>query len=315
MKQLYILVALACMPFAAFSQDEEYTAEDSMAIMDHLIDSLESTLSYQTGTIKYQSYVGATLNVPKGFRYLGEEDAKRVVTELWGNPPSSADGVLGMLIPENMRVMDDDTWVFLVEYDGMGYVKDDDAADIDYDELLTEMKKDQVEGNKERESLGLGTVELIGWASKPYYDKQNHVLHWAKELNFNGAEMNTLNYNIRVLGRKGVIVLNAISNMDKLGVVKENIPLMLNAVKFDEGSKYENFDSSTDKVAAWTVGGLVAGKVLAKVGFWALLLKFGKFIIAGLIGLGALIWKLVSRKKQKKTQEQKNQAQPPATTL
>jgi len=48
--------------------------------------------------------------------------------------------------------------------------------------------------------------------------------------------------------------------------------------------KYEDFDSSVDEVAAWTIGGLVAGKVLAKVGFFAIFLKFGKIIVLSLLG-------------------------------
>jgi uncharacterized membrane-anchored protein len=36
-------------------------------------------------------------------------------------------------------------------------------------------------------------------------------MYWAKEINFGGDSENTLNYNIRVLGRKGVLLLNFIA--------------------------------------------------------------------------------------------------------
>lgn len=63
--------------------------------------------------------------------------------------------------------------------------------------------------------------------------------------------------------------------------------------EFNSGRRYEDFDSSIDEVAAYEVGGLVAGKVAAKTGLLAaaalLLKKVGIFI---LIGLGALARKM-----------------------
>ncbi len=46
------------------------------------------------------------------------------------------------------------------------------------------------------------------------------------------------------------------------------------------------------------IKGLIAGKVLAKVGFFALLLKFSKFIIIGLIAAAGAAWKFLFKKKE-----------------
>jgi hypothetical protein len=54
-------------------------------------------------------------------------------------------------------------------------------------------------------------VHLIGWGALPYYEKNQHTLHWAKLLRFGDGLSETLNYNVRVLGRKGVLVFNAIA--------------------------------------------------------------------------------------------------------
>ncbi len=84
-----------------------------------------------------------------------------------------------------------------------GYVKDTDADDINYDDLLKDLKEGQKKANLERKKLGYGDMNIVGWASKPFYDKQNKVLHWAKELSSSRSnEDNTLNYDIRVLGTK-----------------------------------------------------------------------------------------------------------------
>lgn len=79
----------------------------------------------------------------------------------------------------------------------MGYVEDDDANSINYDDLL----KTNQEENQQRINEGYSPIQLIGWAAKPFYDNNKKVLHWAKELNFGGDSLNTLNYNLRILGR------------------------------------------------------------------------------------------------------------------
>ncbi len=123
-------------------------------------------------------------------------------------------------------------------------------------------------------------------------------MHWAKELKFGKDDVNTLNYDLRVLGRKGMYNISAVSNMGELSEVKASIPGILKSVEFNDGHKYLDFDADTDTVAAWTIGGLVAGKVLAKVGFFAILAKFGKVIVIGLIAAFAAVKKFLFGKKE-----------------
>jgi uncharacterized membrane-anchored protein len=141
-------------------------------------------------------------------------------------------------------------------------------------------------------------MDLIGWASTPYYDSDKKILHWAKEFKVEDEEINTLNYNVRILGRKGVLVLNAIAGMPQLAEVKKNINPITESIVFESGSKYSDFNPDVDDVAAWTIGGLVAGKVLAKVGFFAVIAKFGKVIILGLIAAGGAAFKFFTGRKK-----------------
>lgn len=264
------------------------------------IDQIEKSLKYKTGIINLESG-NAKITVPKGFKYLDKEQSNYVLEDLWGNPKDSS--ILGLLVPENYGVLGDKSWVFTISYDEMGYVKDDEAEDIDYDELLKEQQKEFLAENPERVKLGYQPIEFIGWASHPFYDNDKKVLHWAKELKFGEDSINTLNYNLRVLGRKGVFMLNAVASMSELNEVKANINKVIGAVKFNEGSKYSDFDPDVDQVAAWTIGSLVAGKVLAKVGFFAVILKFWKLIAIGLAAFGGTIWKFFGGKSRKKDDE------------
>lgn len=263
-----------CLCFISYAQEEVFLINN---------DSIEKTLTYQQGVIELPNGI-AKLNVPKGFKYLDAQQSERLLVEVWGNPKSD-NMSLGILLPEGQRVTDANSYVFNIQYDEIGYVKDDDADEIDYDELLESMKKDGEEENKLRIQQGYLPIDMVGWASKPYYDADKKILHWAKELKFGDDAVNTLNYNIRILGRKGVLVLNAIATMNELPLVKKDINNVLNIVEFNDGHRYADFNASTDEVAAWTIGGLVAGKVLAKVGFFAILAKFGKFIFIGLLAL------------------------------
>jgi uncharacterized membrane-anchored protein len=289
MKKILLSIALL-ISFASVNAQEQ--SVDSTQLF---IDSVEASLQYKQGIIELSNGIG-TLSVPEGFRYLDEKQSEYVLKDLWGNPDGS--GTLGMIVPNGIGVLADNAWAFIITYDEMGYVKDDDADDIDYDDLLEEMQTDTEAANEERAKLGYEKIKLVGWASKPYYDAENKVLHWAKELQFGDNEFNTLNYNVRVLGRKGVVILNAVASMPELADVQKSISPVLSSFKFSEGNKYSDFNPDLDEVAAWTIGGLVAGKVLAKVGILAFLLKYIKLIGIGIAALFGGLWKWYKRKTE-----------------
>ena len=73
---------------------------------------------------------------------------------------------------------------------------------------------------------------------------------------------------------------------------------MLASFTYADGNKYGDFNPEIDEVAAWTIGGLVAGKVLAKAGLLAAILKFWKLIAIGLVAAGSFVWRLIRGKKR-----------------
>jgi uncharacterized membrane-anchored protein len=283
-----LLNTLLLISFAStlFAGDKDST-KNAMIAQLKFLDSVQKAMKYETGKIELSNGI-TNLNVPKGFKFLNVEQSNYVLSTLWGNPPQK--GILGIIFPEKSSPIDEGSYAFIITYDDMGYVKDDDADKINYDDLLKQIQKEEIEENKERMTQGYGSINMMGWASKPFYDKQNKVLHWAKELKFSEADGNTLNYEVRILGRKGVLSMNAVAKMSELDSVKKNIDKVLAMPSFKEGNTYKDFDSKTDNIAAWTIGGLVAGKILLKVGFWAVI---GKFLIAGwkfiLLGFAAVV--------------------------
>jgi len=288
MKNLYAFALILSFALNTFAQtDEEYLRQ---------LDSVEKTLKYEHGTIKLDKGIGS-IKLPKGFKYLNGQQAEKILVDVWGNPKSEI-ASLGMILPEDKGVTSLNSYVFNIEYEEMGYVKDDDANDINYDDLLKQMKEDTNSENEERKKAGYESIAIVGWASSPFYDDKRKILHWAKELKFGQNSVNTLNYNIRILGRKGVLVLNAISTMNELPLVKKDVNKVLDIVTFNDGFRYDQFDESIDEVAAWSLGGLVAGKVLAKVGFFALLLKFWKIAAIAIIAFFGKFKNMIFGKKE-----------------
>ena len=266
-----VAATLVSGPLAAKSFDEMFPG-----IIENLPDDLKpgfQNMDLQQGRV----FVGgdiAALDVSEDYYFLGPEDSKFILSTLWGNPES--DATLGMVFPSSGTPLDRDTWGIEITFDGIGYVSDEDAGNYDYTELLSTMQADTKDENKWRKENGYPSIELVGWAAEPRYDAEARKLHWAKRLRFDGNENETLNYNIRALGRKGVLVVNFIAGMDQLAEVEAAVPDVLSMVNFTDGNRYADFDPSIDKVAAVGIGGLIAGKVLAKTGFLAVALIFLK---------------------------------------
>src|SRR6266436_6992776 len=170
--------------------------------MESTAEEFTAKLSYQQGKVHLPNGL-VTLTIPTDFRYLDAEQAKRVLVKAWGNRPEAAQRVLGMIFPAELGPLDADGWGVVITYEEDGYVSDEGAEKINYDKMLKEMQASSVEATKARQQAGYEPVELIGWAEPPHYDRLAHKLYWAKELKFGDSSTHSLNYNIRVLGRRG----------------------------------------------------------------------------------------------------------------
>ena len=303
MKQLLILsltfFICGLNVFAQEKTDEQKNAEGRAKVEEWL-----RNLKFQTGNISLKNGL-AMLNVPEEhFKYLNPADAKKLLT-LFGNPPSEN---LGVIFPAATDLLGEgNNWFVVLQFEEDGYVKDDDADKINYTDLLKQMQDGAREANAERTKEGYSGIEIIGWAAPPRYDKATHKLYWAKEISFEGEPEHTLNYNIRMLGRRGVLVANAVASMGKLAEIEAAAPQILAMVDFNEGHRYTDFNSSTDKTAAYGIAALVAGGIAAKAGLfkglWIALLAAKKFVIIGLIAVASFAKKLWAKATGRKEQD------------
>jgi len=282
-----LLVALS----ATAQEQEQITAEEFLA-----------SLNFQKGVITLPGGV-ASLDLPEDFHYLSPEDTENVLVTAWGNPPGNE--TLGMLVQSPDDILADESWAVIIAYEEDGYVSDENADSVDYAEMLEDMQAGSREANAARVEAGYEEVELLGWAATPRYDQAANKLYWAKELRFGDIPVNTLNYNVRILGRKGVLVLNLVATMPQLQEIETAIPTVLAMTNFNPGHRYSDFDPSVDQVAAYGIGALVAGKLAAKAGLFAkfgvLFLALKKFWILLVIGIGAFLARVFRRAKTKES--------------
>lgn len=292
---LAILISLAFVSSAtgqdsAGEPDTEISAEDLEALQAYMAEAekiLEGVEPDHGHVLLGQASV--VMEVPDTLDYYDDQESRTILEELWGNPPDNS--VLGMLFPAGESPAMG-SWGAAITFENSGYVSDDDAATIDYDELLANMQKETRSANLQRKKLGYPTVDLRGWAKRPDYDAARHHLIWAKDLMFSGEDTETLNYDMRVLGRKGVLSVNFIGTIHDLDGIETAAPEIMDVFAYQPGARYEDYVEG-DKVAGYGIAALIAGGTAAvvakKAGLLAVLLLFLKkgWVIL-LLGFGAI---------------------------
>ncbi|CAH1000926.1 hypothetical protein LEM8419_01954 [Neolewinella maritima] len=297
-----LTVALLLLSGYAQAQLLDTEAYDEAEVVDpyqEWADSVAQTLTFYADTTLTIGDGLADLAIPPGYTFVYPDDAYTVLVDLWGNMPEMGDASLGMLFPAQYGPANPAGYGINISYTEEGYVSDDDAADYDYDELLEQLQEDTEAGNAYREEQGYQAMHLLGWAATPHYDQTNKRLHWAKRLQFEGMPVETLNYNILFLGRRGYLTFNVIGGMQDLPEVDAKLDDMLASLTYTTGNRYADFDASTDNIAAYGIAALIGAKVLAKTGLLAtigiFLLKAWKLIAIAVVAAGAGLKKFLGR--------------------
>ena len=303
MKLLRLLAALLAFAGPAFFAGSALAvsnpkADDEKAQLARE-EKILSELKFQTGNI---SLLGGRAEIHLGdkFEYLNAADSRKVIVDLLHNPPDVGDHT-GILVPKGWaRDASAPDWFAVLDWKEDGYIKDGEYDSINFDEMLSQLKESSKQASAERVQQGYSKLILTGWAQPPHYDKTTHKLFWAKAFDCD-APVQQLDYDINVLGRAGVLKVSIVSIMPLLAQIQAQAPTILSAIEFTPNNRYSDYKSG-DKVAAYGIGGLIGVGLLAKAGFfkgiWLLLAKAGKFIIVGVVAVGAWIRRMLGGKKQ-----------------
>ena len=240
------------------------------------------------------------LNLPSEFQFLGMPQAGDLMRRFGS---FYKENLLGVVVSRN----ENDDWIVVIRYDAEGYIKDDEK--IEAEDLLKAIREGTEEANKERVKQGFKALRIDGWSEPPAYRKEAHHMVWALLVSDDNGS--SVNYNTRVLGRRGYVSLNLVTNPKLLEQHRPNAAKLLASTQFTKGARYEDFDKKNDKVAEYGLAGLILGGAglgaakLVKLGFLAKFGKFflllfakgGKLIILAFAGLAAAVSKLFGRKK------------------
>jgi uncharacterized membrane-anchored protein len=230
----------------------------------------------------------AEIKVPEGYRFAGA-DGTRKFLELTQNPPSGNE--LGVLIPERKENEEaNGFWFVIFEFNNIGYVKDDDRDKLNANNLLKELQSNTEEGNKERAKRGWPAYNIDGWYKQPYYDVSTRNLTWATRGHAleNGKEEKSVNYSVRILGRRGTVDVDLVLGPDLVSTVLPRFADVLGGFSFKSGHSYAEFRPG-DKVAEYGLAALVAGGATAIAFKTGLLAKFWKLIVAMFVALSAML--------------------------
>ena len=232
----------------------------------------------------------AQIDVPAGCVFL---DAKttRALMEKRGDEVSGQE--LGLLRNTN------GDWAVYFEFEDIGYVKDDDKDKLDAAKLLQSYQKGTAAGNKRREAAGRPPIEIVGWDQEPKYDAATHNLTWCLRARSAGNEF--VNFDTRVLGRKGVMKVVLACAPEDLPKVLPEFTGLLATHKFLGGESYAEYRQG-DKVAKYGLGALVLGGAAvgaAKLGLlsWVLPLfkKLWVLVVAVIVGVANFAKKLYAK--------------------
>ena len=238
----------------------------------------------------------AHLKLPEGYVWVPTPAAAQLMHAM-GNRTDST--FLGVVFPA-----DDADWMATVRFVSEGYIKDDDAKDWDADDLLKNLKEGTEAANEERAKRGIPAIEVTGWAQRPAYEAGTHRLVWSALSRHQGEADDNLgvNYNTYALGRDGYLSLNLITNAKDLDQYKPDATKLLAALQYDDGKRYADFNSSTDKVAAYGLAALVGGAAVKKLGLFAIIAAFlAKFAKLALVAVGGAVWGVAKLFRKKET--------------
>jgi uncharacterized membrane-anchored protein len=160
-------------------------------------------------------------------------------------------------------------------------------------------------------------MHITGWSDPPHYDSRTHNLVWGILAKDDQGE-EVVNYNVRVLGREGVMSITLVDDPARIAASKSSLAGILSRFEYRPGRKYSEWRQG-DRIAEYGLTALVAagaGAAAVKMGLFAklgkLFAKFAKVIIMGVIAVGSFLGKALKSLFGRK--DAQSEVEPPSGT-
>lgn len=283
MRSVLLAILASAAIFMSHSKAQDAAEQNPIAQLDWQIGPTEGSIANR-----------ASMALPEGFAFLGAEGTRKL-NVLFENPASGVDEYT--VAPEDLR------WTSFFNFSDVGYIEDNES--LDPEEILDSIREGTRQANVERRQNGWDTMEIVGWSFKPQYDEALKTLEWAVLAQIEGTDRQVVNYNTRLLGRRGVMEVVLVAAPEDLDASIAEFKQLLPGFNYGAGEKYADFKPG-DKVAAYGLAALITGgaaAVASKKGVFAaiavFLAKAWKLVLVGVLGIGAAVRKLFSGKPDK----------------
>lgn len=182
----------------------------------------------------------AEMEIPADYRFADERSARLLIEQLRNPVPKN---LVGLLIPPSGE------WFALVELSEPGHVKDDDAAGLDSEVILSAIRQMAARQRERQGGSGAPVVESVDWTLEPTYEPTTHRVEWAIKAVSGGKAV--VNYVVRYFGRTHVLDFVGVLP-DKPNSDLASLKTVANGLSFLQGRRYEDFQAG-DKVASSTL--------------------------------------------------------------
>ena len=214
----------------------------------------------------HQSY-----NLLEGWEILREDDARKFLFYINGSDTFKD--------VEAVALSQDFEYQLIFSYHDIGFVDDSDWELLDSDTLLEGLIEGTNDANKERLANNVSPLHVLGWESRPTYDRDKETAYFAVNLNQDGEVMT--NSRALKLGRDGFTSITLVGPSQGKLESKSVLMVGINNHNYDEGYRYSDYEKG-NRIADIGLGSLLAltagsknGKGVA-AGLVATLLFFAK---------------------------------------
>jgi len=227
----------------------------------------------------------ASIRLPGGFMALGPNDTRRFL-EILGNPLSEEQKAIVM--PQDSMA----AWFMLFSFDPCGYVRDDAKNRLDPDAILETLQQRGAAFHGGPEEAGRTAMRPVGWQIEPRYDEIARLLEWC--LILESREGRTLNHNIRLLGRNGVMEAVLVCGPEELEATLPLARLLLRDLQYRAGHRYVEWKSG-DMVAPIGLVALITGEAVEPASRTGLGSNVLKVLLVVLVVVAALLARFYPR--------------------
>lgn len=178
------------------------------------------------------------LNLPDDFIMIEGSDARGIFVDLMGVPPERVENVFGIIIPDTTSSIFYLNHAYILTYDKIGHVVDNDADDFDLKSIINPTKVDENGVTRH-------------WAWDPYYIKKDHELSMPIISSKGGESYNQ--HTLMKFGRDGVISLRSLNANSDPEWYRDNGHVLANSISFANGHRYQDYRPEKDGVAYYSI--------------------------------------------------------------